>query len=110
MTNNNRVFNFSAGPSMLPLNVIEDAAANLASYEGCGQSVMEMSHRSKEFGKIIEDAEANLREIMNKMCIRDSLYRRRPDCPCGKRTNGHCRNGYRLYRSRNDRKTHSRII
>ena len=65
MTNQNRVFNFSAGPSMLPLNVIEDAAANLADYEGCGQSVMEMSHRSKEFGKIIEDAEANLREIMN---------------------------------------------
>ncbi len=65
MTNNDRVFNFSAGPSMLPLNVIEDAAANLASYEGCGQSVMEMSHRSKEFGKIIEDAEANLRDIMN---------------------------------------------
>lgn len=60
-----RVFNFSAGPSMLPLEVIEDVAANLASYEGCGQSVMEMSHRSKEFGKIIEDAEANLREIMN---------------------------------------------
>lgn len=60
-----RVFNFSAGPSMLPLEVIEDVAANLPSYEGCGQSVMEMSHRSKEFGKIIEDAEANLREIMN---------------------------------------------
>lgn len=65
MTNNNRVFNFSAGPSMLPLNVIEDAAANLANYLGCGQSVMEMSHRSKEFGKIIEDAEANLRKLMN---------------------------------------------
>ena len=65
MTNNDRVFNFSAGPSMLPLNVIEDAAANLANYKGCGQSVMEMSHRSKEFGKIIEDAEANLRDIMN---------------------------------------------
>ena len=65
MTKANRVFNFSAGPSMLPLTVIEDAAANLASYEGCGQSVMEMSHRSKEFGKIIEDAESNLREIMN---------------------------------------------
>ena len=63
--NNNRVFNFSAGPSMLPLSVIDDAAANLANYEGCGQSVMEMSHRSKEFGKIIEDAEANLRELMN---------------------------------------------
>lgn len=39
MTNQNRVFNFSAGPSMLPLNVIEDAATNLADYEGCGQSV-----------------------------------------------------------------------
>jgi len=65
MTKPNRVFNFSAGPSMLPLSVIEDAAANLADYKGCGQSVMEMSHRSKEFGKIIEDAEANLREIMN---------------------------------------------
>lgn len=65
MTKSNRVFNFSAGPSMLPLSVIEDAAANLADYKGCGQSVMEMSHRSKEFGKIIEDAEANLREIMN---------------------------------------------
>ncbi len=65
MTNKNRVFNFSAGPSMLPLNVIEDAATNLANFEGSGQSVMEMSHRSKEFKKIIEDAEANLREIMN---------------------------------------------
>lgn len=65
MTTKNRVFNFSAGPSMLPLSVLEDAAANLVDYNGCGQSVMEMSHRSKEFGKIIEDAEANLRAIMN---------------------------------------------
>ena len=65
MTNKNRVFNFSAGPSMLPLNVIENVAENLASYEGCGQSVIEMSHRSKEFKKIIEEAEADLREIMN---------------------------------------------
>ncbi len=61
----NRVYNFSAGPSMLPLEVIEDAAKNLADYNGCGQSVMEMSHRSKEFEKIINDAEANLRDIMN---------------------------------------------
>lgn len=65
MTNKNRVFNFSAGPSMLPLNVIENVAENLASYEGCGQSVMEMSHRSKEFKKIIEEAETDLRELMN---------------------------------------------
>ena len=61
----NRVYNFSAGPSMLPLEVIREAADNLASYHGCGQSVMEMSHRSSEFKKIIEDAEADLRELMN---------------------------------------------
>ena len=61
----NRVFNFSAGPSMLPLEILEDAAKNLVDYNGCGQSVMEMSHRSKDYQKIIDDAEANLREIMN---------------------------------------------
>ena len=61
---NNRVFNFSAGPSMLPLDVMEEIAAELTDYNGCGQSVMEMSHRSAEFEKIIDDAEKNLREIM----------------------------------------------
>ena len=60
-----RVCNFSAGPSMLPLPVIEKVAANLANYEGTGQSVMEMSHRSKEYQKIIDDAELNLRKLMN---------------------------------------------
>lgn len=65
MTNQNRVFNFSAGPSMLPLDVMEDIAANLTNYNGCGQSVMEMSHRSSEFKSILSDAEANLRRIMN---------------------------------------------
>lgn len=62
---NGRVYNFSAGPSMLPLEVMEDVAKNLTNYRGCGQSVMEMSHRSKEFGAIIEDAENNLRTLMN---------------------------------------------
>ena len=62
---NERAYNFSAGPSMLPLKVIEDAAANLANYKGCGESVMEMSHRSAEFKAILEDAEKNLRDIMN---------------------------------------------
>ncbi len=61
----NRNYNFSAGPSMLPLSVMEEAAQNLTNYQGCGESVMEMSHRSKEFGKIIHDAEENLRTIMN---------------------------------------------
>lgn len=48
----------------MPLEVIEDVAKNLTDYEGCGQSVMEMSHRSEEFKKILADAEDNLREIM----------------------------------------------
>ncbi len=62
---NNRAFNFSAGPSMLPLSVIESVAANLPNYKGCGESVMEMSHRSQEFKAILADAEQNLRDIMN---------------------------------------------
>ena len=65
MLQNGRVFNFSAGPSMLPLPVIEEVAANLANYKGTGESVMEMSHRSGEFQQIMDDAEANLRKLMN---------------------------------------------
>ena len=49
MSKYDRVYNFSAGQSMLPLNVIEEAAKDLPNYQGCGQSVMEMSHRSAEF-------------------------------------------------------------
>ena len=60
-----RVYNFSAGPAMLPVEVLKEAASEMLDYQGSGMSVMEMSHRSKEFGKIIEDAEANLRELMN---------------------------------------------
>ena len=60
-----RVFNFSAGPSMLPLSVLKTAQAELLEYKGTGQSVMEMSHRSKDYEEIIETAEADLREIMN---------------------------------------------
>ena len=59
-----RAFNFSAGPSMLPIDVIKKVAAELDNYEGCGESVMEMSHRSAEFKKILADAEQNLRDIM----------------------------------------------
>lgn len=60
-----RVYNFSAGPSMLPEEVLKKAAAEMLDYEGCGQSVMEMSHRSKTFDKIIKDAEQLFRELMN---------------------------------------------
>lgn len=59
-----RAFNFSAGPSMLPIDVIKKVAVELDNYEGCGESVMEMSHRSAEFKKILADAEQNLRDIM----------------------------------------------
>ena len=65
MSKYDRVYNFSAGPSMLPLEVLEKVQKDLLNYEGSGQSVMEMSHRSKEYQKIIDDAEANLRELMN---------------------------------------------
>ena len=60
-----RVYNFSAGPSMLPESVLKKAAAEMLDYEGCGQSVMEMSHRSKVFESIIKSAESLLRELMN---------------------------------------------
>ena len=60
-----RVYNFSAGPSMLPEAVLEKAAAEMVDYEGSGQSVMEMSHRSKVYQSIIDTTEALLREIMN---------------------------------------------
>lgn len=60
-----RVYNFSAGPSMLPESVLKKAAAEMLDYEGSGQSVMEMSHRSKIYGTIIEGAESLLREVMN---------------------------------------------
>ena len=59
-----RVYNFSAGPSMLPESVLKKAAAEMLDYEGSGQSVMEMSHRSKVYDNIIKEAEALLREVM----------------------------------------------
>ncbi|MGN1419385.1 MAG: 3-phosphoserine/phosphohydroxythreonine transaminase [Acutalibacteraceae bacterium] len=60
-----RVYNFSAGPSMLPEEVLKTAAAEMLDYHGCGQSVMEMSHRSKIYKSIIDEAESLLRELMN---------------------------------------------
>jgi len=60
-----RIYNFSAGPSMLPVSALEKAAAEMLDYKGSGMSVMEMSHRSKVYDKIIKDAEKKLREIMN---------------------------------------------
>ena len=61
----NRVFNFSAGPSALPLSVLEKAASELVCYKDTGMSVMEMSHRSPAYEEIIKEAEALFRSIMN---------------------------------------------
>ena len=60
-----RVYNFSAGPAVLPEEVLKEAAAEMLDYQGTGMSVMEMSHRSKAYDEIIKTAEADLRELMN---------------------------------------------
>ena len=61
----NRVYNFSAGPSMLPVPVLQKAQADLLDYHGSGMSVMEMSHRSKWFDEIIQNTEAGIRKVLN---------------------------------------------
>ena len=60
-----RVYNFSAGPAVLPEEVLQEAAAEMMDYKGSGMSVMEMSHRSKEFDTIIKEAEQDLRDLLN---------------------------------------------
>ena len=60
-----RIFNFAAGPAVLPEEVLQEAAAEMMDYKGTGMSVMEMSHRSKPFQQIIDEAEADIRELMN---------------------------------------------
>ena len=74
-----RVYNFSAGPSMLPLEVLEQAQKELVVYKDSGMSVMEMSHRSKVFEEIIQTAEKDLRILMN---IPDNSPRRRQHPVC----------------------------
>ena len=59
-----RVYNFSAGPAVLPEGVLKEAQEEMLDYRGCGMSVMEMSHRSKVFQNIIDEAEADLRDLM----------------------------------------------
>ncbi len=60
-----RVYNFSAGPAVLPEEVLQEAAAEMMDYQGCGMSVMEMSHRSKVYDTIIKEAEQDLRDLLN---------------------------------------------
>ena len=65
MTNTNRVYNFSAGPAVLPLEVLKTAQEEMLNYQNSGMSVMEMSHRSKTYDNIIKTAEKDLRELLN---------------------------------------------
>lgn len=80
-----RVYNFSAGPSMLPETVLKQAAAEMLDYQGSGQSVMEMSHRSKTYQAIIDSCSSLLREVLKvrrtmKSCSFKAV--RRPSLPC----------------------------
>ena len=59
-----RIFNFSPGPGTLPYSVLQEAAVDIVNFKNTGIGLIEISHRSKEFSKILEDAEANLRELM----------------------------------------------
>jgi len=60
-----RVYNFSAGPSQMPVEVLESMQKNMVNWEGCGMGVMEMSHRGKEFVSIAKEADKNLRDILD---------------------------------------------
>ena len=60
-----RLYNFAAGPAVLPVEVLEEAQADLLNWKGSGTSVMEMSHRGKEFSKIIQQAEDDLRQLLH---------------------------------------------
>ncbi len=60
-----KVYNFSAGPAVLPKEVLEEVAAEMMDYQGCGMSVMELSHRGEVFEKILHETEKDLRELMN---------------------------------------------
>ena len=76
-----RVYNFSAGPAMMPESVLEEIAAEVLNYHGSGMSVMEMSHRSPVFQEILSQAEADLRTLMHILItIRCSLFRAAVRC------------------------------
>ena len=71
---NDRVYNFSAGPSMLPLEILERAGSEITNYQGSGMSVMEMSHRSKVFLKIFEDTRAKLKKLLKVPDTHEILF------------------------------------
>jgi phosphoserine aminotransferase len=75
-----RVFNFNPGPAVLPLEVLEKAQSELLDFRGTGMSVMEISHRSKEFEAVIQTAEADLRELIGIPANYKILFLQEPAC------------------------------
>ena len=71
---NERIYNFSAGPSMLPLPVLEQAASEMTNYRGSGMSVMEMSHRSKVYQAIFDETKADLKRILGVPDTHEVLF------------------------------------
>ncbi len=71
-----RVYNFSAGPAVLPEEVLKEAAAEMLDYNGTGMSVMEMSHRSKAFEEIIQTAEQDIRDLLKIRTTTKSCFYR----------------------------------
>ena len=69
MTTMTRIFNFSAGPAVLPLEVLQEAQRDLVSLPGVGMSVLEISHRSKPFDEIIQGCEADMRVVLQKKLV-----------------------------------------
>ena len=69
-----RIFNFSAGPSMLPLSVLEKAASEMTNFNGSGMSVMEMSHRSKVFQSVFDETKANFKRIFHVPDTHEVLF------------------------------------
>ena len=76
----NRTFNFSAGPAMMPEPVLEEIRDEMMNYRGSGMCVMEMSHRSKVFQQIIDEAEADLRDLTFPTTTRSCSSRAAPPC------------------------------
>ena len=96
-----RVYNFSAGPAVLPEEVLKEVADEMMDYNGTGMSVMEMSHRSAAFQEIIDTAEKDLRELMN---IPDNYkvlsFREEHPSSCHDPDEPYEKQGRRLYRNR----------
>jgi len=91
VTTINRIYNFSAGPAVLPLEVLEQAREHLIALPGVGMSILEISHRSKPFDEIIQGAEADMRALAG--IPRQHVWRQPGVVRCGSRDDSADRRG-----------------